>query len=135
MNLKRHLYYKELQKVEDEIHSLVKRNDEDEAVKLETRKRLDELYDLRMFYETSLIMTVALNMGLSECFDVQMKNSYNVDGRIVLTPMGQTLINRMIRDERMKRIEQWMRIIGPILSSLIALAGVLVALVAILIKG
>ena len=43
-------------------------------------------------------------------------------------------VNRMIREEKMKRREQWGKIIGPIIVSLTGPLAVIVALVALHIK-
>ena len=48
-----------------------------------------------------------------------------------LTPIGQSGVSRLIREERRKTIEWWVKIITPILSAVIALLGLVVALVSV----
>ena len=53
------------------------------------------------------------------------------EGRFYLTESGKAGVSRLIQDDRKKSIEWWVRIITPVLSALIALLGVIVALVSV----
>lgn len=48
-----------------------------------------------------------------------------------LTQVGKENVSRLIRDERRKNVEWWVKVITPILSALIALLGLIVALVSV----
>jgi hypothetical protein len=48
-----------------------------------------------------------------------------------LTEQGKAGVRRLIRDEKRKNIEWWVKIITPLLAALISLLGLVVALVSI----
>lgn len=48
-----------------------------------------------------------------------------------LTPAGRVGVSKLIREERRRNIEWWVKIITPILGALISLMGLLVALVTV----
>jgi hypothetical protein len=53
------------------------------------------------------------------------------DVSFLLTDIGKAGVSRLIREDRRKSIETWVKIITPILSALIALLGLIVALVSV----
>lgn len=53
------------------------------------------------------------------------------DYRSYLTNSGKAGVSKLIREERKKSVEWWVKIIMPILSALIALLGLLVGLVSV----
>ncbi len=48
-----------------------------------------------------------------------------------LSPTGRIMVRKMIKEERRKNIEWWVKIISPLLASLISLLGLIVALVTV----
>lgn len=57
------------------------------------------------------------------------------EGKFYLTEFGKAGVSRLIQDDRRKSIEWWVKILTPVLSALIALLGVIVALVSVSRKG
>lgn len=109
----------------------------DEESKKEKQKRIDQLNELETFYQCNILMTIASNLGLTECHQLLGQHGYkisNPEGAIVLSPIGQSAVVRMIREERMKRRKQWVEIVGPIIGAITGLLAVIVALVALLIR-
>ena len=48
-----------------------------------------------------------------------------------LTPKGRLMVAKLIREERRKNVEWWVRVIAPLLGALISLLGLVVALVTV----
>jgi hypothetical protein len=53
------------------------------------------------------------------------------EGKYFLTEAGMAGVSKLIREERRRSIEWWVKIITPILSAAIALLGLIVALVSV----
>jgi hypothetical protein len=53
------------------------------------------------------------------------------EGKYYLTDIGKAGVSKLIREERRKNVEWWVKIITPILSAIIALLGLIVALVSV----
>jgi hypothetical protein len=51
--------------------------------------------------------------------------------RNYLTDTGQAYVSKLIRDERKKNIEWWVKTITPLLGALISLLGLIVALISV----
>jgi hypothetical protein len=92
--------------------------------------------------ETEQLMRKARQLGVEvqqkeswwwedESFEGQMLPDGTWEGKYYLTEIGKAGVSRLIREERKKSIEGWVKIITPILSAVIALLGLIVALVSV----
>jgi DNA transposition AAA+ family ATPase len=51
-----------------------------------------------------------------------------------LSEFGKVKVAKLIREEKLKNVEQWIKLIAPILTALTGLLGVIIGLIAILRK-
>jgi hypothetical protein len=92
--------------------------------------------------ETDRLVKKAQRMGIEiprkdnwwwedETFDGPMISNGVYEGKFYLTEWGKAGVSKLIREERRKSIEWWIKVITPILSAIIALLGLIVALVTV----
>jgi|GEM_PF-1902701 Predicted oxidoreductase len=96
-----------------------------------------KLRNLKIEYdynETLILLAEAARLGI-ELPEGKEGWYYSESGyESLLTGLGQIRARRLLRDERRKNVEWWVRVIGPVLTVLVGLLGLLVALLSLLYK-
>ncbi len=108
------------------------------------QRRIDAIYDSKARLETIETLYEALKWGIKVPDDKGWwKDDQPYTGGLSagelldtlhserLTALGRAGVERLIREERRKSVEWWIRVITPILSALIALLSIVVALVSV----
>jgi hypothetical protein len=85
-------------------------------------------------FESNLLINEARKLAIkipSEHSDWWIEDKGNVPVTRWLSLTGQLGVSKLIKDERRKSIEWWVKIITPLLGALISILGLIVALVSI----
>jgi len=85
--------------------------------------------------ESALLLKEALHLGIEYPTSDQKPEWWNntSDGQW-LTHRGQIGLNKLIREERRKNIEWWVKIVTPLIGAAISLIGLIIALITIVRK-
>jgi lipopolysaccharide export LptBFGC system permease protein LptF len=92
--------------------------------------------------ETNRLMHKARKLGIQlsqtpswwemdESAEPEQMPDGSYSGKFYLTKIGKVGVSKLIREEKRKNVEWWVKIITPILSAIIALLGLLVGLVSV----
>lgn len=136
-------YRRQLRKLRKEKLVLTRRIGElePESTELMTKRaRLGALHDEIEGLETDFLLKrietlgIELPKGKSSWWRNDIEYSDFDDVRFYLTSTGKRYVNKLIRDERKKNIEWWIKLVGGLIPMLTALAGTIAAILAVLSK-
>lgn len=116
-----------------ELILLSKRSDEEKRAITENMERWRRelaLIDRELeVIDSKILLETAERYGL----ELQPKADWWSDEDVeVLSNKGRYVVRRLVRDERRRNIEWWVRVVSPFLGYLVGLMGLLIALLTIL---
>ena len=105
----------------------------DHAAEAEFERRCNHHMQKLEMFESSLLTIEARRLGIEIPENSQWGRNRNAEsnGHYWLSDFGRTGVTKLIKEERRKNIEWWIKLITPILSALISLLGLIVALVTV----
>jgi len=103
----------------------------------ELQGRIDALTYYLAYFDTRVLLEKATRYGIEVPANPAWWNDdayAQLQGDLVeraLTEFGHATLTKLVREERRKNIEWWVKIITPVLAALISVLGLIVALVAV----
>ena len=83
--------------------------------------------------ESNLLLHKAHYLGIEYPTKTEKPDWWELDSEESwLSEKGQIRVNRLIKEERQKNIEWWVKVVTPLIGALISLMGLIIALITIL---